>query len=65
MYIINLKYKLYLCVGLLQSTILESLGCIWFNRSESKDREIVARKYVKNENEIKIFVCLYFLCVII
>ncbi|GER57753.1 glycerol-3-phosphate acyltransferase [Striga asiatica] len=31
-------------VGLLQSTILESLGCIWFNRSESKDREIVARK---------------------
>ncbi|KAI7752129.1 hypothetical protein M8C21_031653 [Ambrosia artemisiifolia] len=31
-------------VGLLQSTILESVGCIWFNRSESKDREIVARK---------------------
>ncbi|KAL0376268.1 UNVERIFIED_CONTAM: Glycerol-3-phosphate acyltransferase 9 [Sesamum calycinum] len=31
-------------VGLLQSTILESLGCIWFNRSESKDREIVAKK---------------------
>ncbi|KAL2476936.1 Peroxidase [Forsythia ovata] len=30
--------------GLLQSTILESLGCIWFNRTESKDREIVARK---------------------
>ncbi|KAL6497939.1 Glycerol-3-phosphate acyltransferase 9 [Orobanche hederae] len=29
---------------LLQGTILESLGCIWFNRSESKDREIVARK---------------------
>ncbi|KAK4405393.1 Glycerol-3-phosphate acyltransferase 9 [Sesamum angolense] len=23
---------------------LESLGCIWFNRSESKDREIVAKK---------------------
>ncbi|RZB91715.1 hypothetical protein D0Y65_023911 [Glycine soja] len=31
-------------VGLLQSTILESLGCIWFNRTEAKDREIVARK---------------------
>ena len=31
--------------GLLQSTILESVGCIWFNRSEAKDREIVARKY--------------------
>ncbi|XP_058723392.1 glycerol-3-phosphate acyltransferase 9 [Vicia villosa] len=31
-------------VGLLQSTILESVGCIWFNRSEAKDREIVARK---------------------
>ncbi|MCL7031080.1 hypothetical protein MKW94_009606, partial [Papaver nudicaule] len=31
-------------VGLLQSTILESVGCIWFNRSEAKDREILARK---------------------
>lgn len=31
-------------VGLLQSTILESVGCIWFNRTEEKDREIVARK---------------------
>ncbi|MBA0572644.1 hypothetical protein Golob_002970 [Gossypium lobatum] len=31
-------------VGLLQSTILESVGCIWFNRSEAKDREIVTRK---------------------
>ncbi|KAL1366364.1 hypothetical protein HN51_014202 [Arachis hypogaea] len=31
-------------VGLLQNTILESVGCIWFNRTEAKDREIVARK---------------------
>ncbi|XP_030942436.1 glycerol-3-phosphate acyltransferase 9 [Quercus lobata] len=31
-------------VGLLQSTILESVGCIEFNRSEAKDREIVAKK---------------------
>ncbi|KAK1365301.1 putative glycerol-3-phosphate 1-O-acyltransferase [Heracleum sosnowskyi] len=31
-------------VGLLQSTILESLGCIWFNRAEKENREIVARK---------------------
>ncbi|CAB4321298.1 unnamed protein product [Prunus armeniaca] len=31
-------------VGLLQSTILESVGCIWFNRSEAKDREIVTKK---------------------
>ncbi|KAH7833677.1 hypothetical protein Vadar_008678 [Vaccinium darrowii] len=31
-------------VGLLQSTIMESLGCIWFDRSEAKDHEIVARK---------------------
>ncbi|KAL0383861.1 UNVERIFIED_CONTAM: Glycerol-3-phosphate acyltransferase 9 [Sesamum radiatum] len=37
-------------VGLLQSTILESLGCIWFNRSESKDREIVARKLREHVN---------------
>lgn len=32
------------CEGLLQSTILESVGCIWFNRSEAKDREIVTKK---------------------
>eukprot|EP00250_Pteridium_aquilinum_P011553 c20148_g1_i1 orf=7-909(-) len=31
-------------VGLLQTTILESLGCIWFNRTEAKDREIVSTK---------------------
>ncbi|XP_031486729.1 glycerol-3-phosphate acyltransferase 9 [Nymphaea colorata] len=31
-------------VGLLQTTILESLGCIWFNRTEEKDRQIVAKK---------------------
>ncbi|KAJ7563975.1 hypothetical protein O6H91_03G132600 [Diphasiastrum complanatum] len=31
-------------VGLLQTTVLESLGCIWFNRTESKDRLIVAEK---------------------
>ncbi|KAM2024172.1 hypothetical protein ACFX1T_016896 [Malus domestica] len=28
----------------LQSTILESVGCVWFNRSEAKDREIVTKK---------------------
>lgn len=37
---------IHIFAGLLQSTILESVGCIWFNRSEAKDREIVARKYV-------------------
>ncbi|PKA60207.1 Lysophospholipid acyltransferase LPEAT1 [Apostasia shenzhenica] len=31
-------------VGFIQKTILESLGCIWFNRTEAKDREVVARK---------------------
>lgn len=31
-------------VGFIQKTILESVGCIWFNRTEAKDREIVARK---------------------
>ncbi|MFQ6630366.1 hypothetical protein Gotur_006488 [Gossypium turneri] len=31
-------------VGLLQSTILESVGCIWFNRTEAKDRETVTKK---------------------
>ncbi|KAF9684560.1 hypothetical protein SADUNF_Sadunf04G0130700 [Salix dunnii] len=30
-------------VGPLQSTILESAGCIWFNRAEAKDRETVAK----------------------
>lgn len=40
------KHCVYCYAGLLQSTILESVGCIWFNRSEAKDREIVAKKYV-------------------
>ncbi|KAJ6802949.1 glycerol-3-phosphate acyltransferase 3-like isoform X1 [Iris pallida] len=31
-------------VGFIQKTILESVSCIWFNRTESKDRETVARK---------------------
>ncbi|KAG0480857.1 hypothetical protein HPP92_011715 [Vanilla planifolia] len=31
-------------VGFIQKTILESVGCIWFNRTEAKDREVVARK---------------------
>ncbi|ONK65916.1 uncharacterized protein A4U43_C06F2310 [Asparagus officinalis] len=31
-------------VGFLQTTILESIGSIWFNRTEAKDREVVARK---------------------
>eukprot|EP00898_Chlorokybus_atmophyticus_P000339 jgi/Chlat1/1305/Chrsp118S01717 len=31
-------------VGLLQTHILSSLGCIWFNRSEAKDRRAVADK---------------------
>uniref|UniRef100_A0A0C9RKX3 TSA: Wollemia nobilis Ref_Wollemi_Transcript_13066_1763 transcribed RNA sequence n=1 Tax=Wollemia nobilis TaxID=56998 RepID=A0A0C9RKX3_9CONI len=38
-------------VGLLQSTILESLGCIWFNRTEAKDRVIVAEK-IKQHIEV-------------
>ncbi|CAN1344068.1 Glycerol-3-phosphate acyltransferase 9 [Linum perenne] len=31
-------------VGLLQVTILDSVGCIWFNRSDAKDRKIVIEK---------------------
>ncbi|CAI5928315.1 unnamed protein product [Closterium sp. NIES-65] len=31
-------------VGLLQKTVLESVGCIWFNRTEAKDRAIVTNK---------------------
>ncbi|CAM8941892.1 unnamed protein product [Rhodiola kirilowii] len=40
-------------VGLLQSTLMESVGCIWFNRTEAKDRAIVAQKlrnHVKSED---------------
>jgi glycerol-3-phosphate O-acyltransferase 3/4 len=33
-------------VGFLQTAVLESLGCIWFNRLESKDRLVVVQKYV-------------------
>lgn len=35
-------------VGFLQTTVLESLGCIWFNRTEAKDRQIVAQKLKKH-----------------
>uniref|UniRef100_A0A453BDD2 Phospholipid/glycerol acyltransferase domain-containing protein n=1 Tax=Aegilops tauschii subsp. strangulata TaxID=200361 RepID=A0A453BDD2_AEGTS len=31
-------------VGFIQKTILESVGCIWFNRNDLKDREVVGRK---------------------
>ena len=31
-------------VGWMQSVVLASLGCINFNRSESKDRALVAQK---------------------
>jgi glycerol-3-phosphate O-acyltransferase 3/4 len=35
-------------VGFLQTTVLESLGCIWFNRLESKDRLVVVQKLKKH-----------------
>jgi len=31
-------------VGFIQKTILESVGCIWFNRNDLKDREVVGKK---------------------
>jgi len=31
-------------VGFIQKTILESVGCIWFNRNDLRDREVTARK---------------------
>jgi glycerol-3-phosphate O-acyltransferase 3/4 len=31
-------------VGFLQTNVLESLGCIWFNRTEANDRHAVAKK---------------------
>lgn len=35
-------------VGWMQSVVLSSLGCIHFNRSESKDRALVAQKCALN-----------------
>ncbi|KAG0584516.1 hypothetical protein M758_3G215200 [Ceratodon purpureus] len=35
-------------VGFLQTTVLESLGCIWFNRTEANDRHAVALKLKKH-----------------
>ena len=32
-------------VGFLQKTVMRSLGCIEFNRTESKDRHVVAQRY--------------------
>uniref|UniRef100_A0A7N0UQ33 Phospholipid/glycerol acyltransferase domain-containing protein n=1 Tax=Kalanchoe fedtschenkoi TaxID=63787 RepID=A0A7N0UQ33_KALFE len=40
-------------LGLVQSTLMASVGCIWFNRAEAKDRAIVAKKlrdHVKSED---------------
>ncbi|ONK72240.1 uncharacterized protein A4U43_C04F17300 [Asparagus officinalis] len=31
-------------MGFIQKIILESVGCIWFKHTESKDREVVTRK---------------------
>ncbi|KAG8042969.1 hypothetical protein GUJ93_ZPchr2171g28984, partial [Zizania palustris] len=31
-------------VGFIQKTILESVGCIWFNCNDLKDREVVAKR---------------------
>lgn len=31
-------------VGFIQNKVLQCLGCLWFDRNETKDREIVARK---------------------
>ena len=31
-------------VGFLQTKVLDSLGCLWFNRTEVKDRHLVAQR---------------------
>ncbi|WIA38686.1 hypothetical protein OEZ86_001991 [Tetradesmus obliquus] len=31
-------------VGFLQTTVLDSLGCLWFNRTQAKDRSLVAQR---------------------
>ena len=36
---------------------MESVGSIWFNRTEAKDREIVARKYVLVESATSLYNC--------
>lgn len=40
-----IKFTFLPCTGFIQKTILESVGCIWFNRNDLKDREVVAKKY--------------------
>ncbi|ESW30905.1 hypothetical protein PHAVU_002G192000 [Phaseolus vulgaris] len=44
------------CGRLLQSTILESVGCIWFNSTEAKDEKLL-REHVQgaNNNPLLIF----------
>jgi 1-acyl-sn-glycerol-3-phosphate acyltransferase len=39
-----IKFAFLPCTGFIQKTILESVGCIWFNRNDLKDREVVAKK---------------------
>ena len=46
-------------VGFFQDTVLSSLGCVWFNRTEAKDRLAVGRKikaHVQQEGETPLLI---------
>eukprot|EP00271_Cylindrocystis_brebissonii_P019136 TRINITY_DN56_c0_g1_i2.p1 TRINITY_DN56_c0_g1~~TRINITY_DN56_c0_g1_i2.p1 ORF type:complete len:389 (+),score=73.71 TRINITY_DN56_c0_g1_i2:172-1338(+) len=38
-------------VGLIQSSVLDSVGCIWFNRMEANDRVVVGQKIRKHVDD--------------
>eukprot|EP00879_Flechtneria_rotunda_P006477 GHRR01006806.1.p1 GENE.GHRR01006806.1~~GHRR01006806.1.p1 ORF type:complete len:372 (+),score=93.78 GHRR01006806.1:1523-2638(+) len=38
-------------VGFLQTAVLDSLGCLWFNRTQAKDRYLVARRMAEHVHD--------------
>eukprot|EP00775_Hariotina_reticulata_P008732 gene8732-8913_t len=38
-------------VGMLQTKVLDSLGCLWFNRTQAKDRLLVAQRMKDHVND--------------
>lgn len=46
-------------IGFLQTQFLDSIGCIWFNRTEMKDRALVQarmRRHVRTEGNVPLLI---------
>ncbi len=47
-------------VGFMQDYVLRSLGCLWFERNEQKERLLVAKRYAN----VRVYVCVFVFCVL-